>query len=77
MLSHHFLGNFVLVDLSDLSPLLGLVNLQISNLYLHCFTILIPQPLLNLNCELHFRYRLLIPLLLASFLQRVFLVGPW
>ena len=45
LVSRHFPGNVVIVDGSDLSALLGIVNFQISNLYLHGFTILLPQPL--------------------------------
>ena len=60
----------------QLSALLGLVNFQISNLYLHGFTILLPEPLLHVHCELHLRYWLLLTLLFASLLRRVPLVGP-
>ena len=59
--SQHVFGNVVVVDLSDLSLVLGLVNPQISNLYFHSFSVLLAQPLLNVSCELHLRYRLLIP----------------
>mmetsp|Transcript_65531 Transcript_65531/g.109099 ORF Transcript_65531/g.109099 Transcript_65531/m.109099 type:complete len:264 (-) Transcript_65531:97-888(-) len=77
LVSCHFSGNVVIVDGSDLSALLGLVNFQISNLYLHGFTILLPQPLCHFDCELHLRYCFLLTLLLASFLRRVPVVGPW
>ena len=77
LVSDHVAGHVVVVKLSDLSPLLGLVNLQISNLHLPCFTILLWHPVLNVNCELHLRCRLRILLLLASFLRCVPLVRPW
>ena len=64
-----FLGNAIVVDELDLSSLLGLVNLQISNLHRHCFTILLPQALLNVDFELHLRYWLLLTLLLACFIR--------
>ena len=75
--SDDFSDNLVVVDLWDLSPPLGLVNSQISTLYLHCLSILLPQPLLNVNSEVHLGYPPFSPLLLASFLRRVPLFGPW
>ena len=47
LVSRHFFGKVFVVHRSDLSSLCALVALQSIQFDLHCFEILLPQPLLN------------------------------